>query len=85
MLGYWGTSPWQTQRPRTRPNNSPPPPPSDLSERPYTAGGGAVPPPPGPPPPLPMFGAGEKGSIDRHHKSVVLNSGAKGAENIFEH
>ena len=28
-------------------------------------------------------GAWEKGSIDRHHKSVIMNTGAKGAEIFF--
>ena len=27
----------------------------------------------------------EKGSIDRYHQSVIINFGAKGAENFFDH
>ena len=30
-------------------------------------------------------GGWEKGSIDRHHLSVIMNSGAEGADNFFEH
>ena len=30
-------------------------------------------------------GVREKGSIDRHHQPVIMKSGAKGAENFFEH
>ena len=36
-------------------------------------------------PPKSGGGGWEKGSTDRHHKSVFLNSGAKGAENFFGH
>ena len=27
----------------------------------------------------------EKGSIERHHQSVIINSGAEGAEIFFDH
>ena len=30
-------------------------------------------------------GGGGKGSVDRHQKSVIMNTGAKGAEKLFEH
>ena len=30
-------------------------------------------------------GVREKGSIDWHHSSVIMKSGAKGAENFVEH
>ena len=31
------------------------------------------------------LGGWEKGSIDRHHQSVIMNTGAEGAEFFFEH
>ena len=50
----------------------------------FSSGGGGVQLSP------PKLGGGggqgwEKGSIDRYHKSIILNTGAKGAEKIFEH
>ena len=36
-------------------------------------------------PPKSGVGVREKGSIDRHHQSVIMNTGAEGAENVFEH